>query len=88
MEQARTLTIDGTSYDIGQFSQGVQQAVMIHNKFSAQLQDQQLEVLKTNAALREVAAQIGEAVKAELEQKRAEAAGETPPLANGHDTDA
>jgi len=69
MEQAKTLTLDGQSYEIDQFSPGVQQAVFIYNKFSAQLQEQQLEVMKTQAALQQVGQQITDAVKAELAAK-------------------
>jgi hypothetical protein len=72
MEQAKTLTLDGQSYEIDQFSQGVQQAVFIYNKFSAQLQEQQLEVMKTQAALQQVGQQITDAVKAELAAKESE----------------
>lgn len=70
MEQARTINLDGISYDVEQFSQGVQQAVMIYNKFAGQLQDQQLEVMKTQAALQQVGNQITEAVQKELEAKK------------------
>lgn len=67
MEQPRTINLDGVSYDVEQFSPGVQNAVSIYNKFSLQLQDQQLEVMKTQAALQQVGGQITEAVKTELE---------------------
>ena len=70
MEQPRTITLDGNSYDIAQFTQGVQQAIMIYNKFAAQLQDQQLEVMKTQAALQQVGTQISEAVQKELAEKK------------------
>lgn len=74
MEQPHTINLDGISYDIAQFSRGVQQAVIIYNKFAAQLQDQQLEVMKTQAALQQVGQQITEAVKKELEDKKTGAA--------------
>lgn len=69
MEAPRTINLDGQTYNVDQFSQGVQQAVAIYNKFSVQLQDQQLEVMKTQAALQQVGTQITEAVKAELAEK-------------------
>lgn len=82
METPRTINLDGQSYDVEQFSQGVQQAVAIYNKFSGQLQDQQLEVMKTQAALQQVGNQITEAVKAELAEKTGQApaqeAADTP----------
>lgn len=88
MDQARTINLDGTQYDIDQFSPGVQQAVFIYNKFQAQLQDQQLEVMKTQAALQQVGTQITEAVQKELAEKAAEQAEtdsetEEKPVANG-----
>lgn len=64
--QPKTINIDGQSYDVELFSQGVQQAVFIYNKFTAQLQEQQLEVMKTQAALQQVGQQITDAVKKEL----------------------
>lgn len=77
MEQPKTINLDGTSYDIDQFSPGVQQAVFIYNKFSAQLQDQQLEVMKTQAALQQVGQQITEAVQKELAEKDTDTAEDT-----------
>lgn len=74
MEQPRTINLDGTTYDIDQFSPGVQQAVFIYNKFSTQLQDQQLEVMKIQAALQQVGQQITDAVQKELAEKAAEQA--------------
>jgi len=86
-EQARTINLDGESYDLDQFTPGVQQAVAIYNKFTAQLQDQQLEVMKTQAALQQVGQQITDAVKKELADKaEADAATtdvEAKPVTNG-----
>ena len=65
-EQARTITLDGISYDIAQCSQGVQSAVGIYNALQADLQKEQLAVIKTQAAMQGIGAQIGEAVKKEL----------------------
>ena len=86
MEQPRTINLDGISYDIDQFTPGVQQAVMIYNKFAGQLQDQQLEVMKTQAALQQVGNQITEAVQKELATKKAkpeDGAEENEPESNG-----
>jgi hypothetical protein len=69
MDQPRSLTIDGISYDVAQFSAGVQQAVGIYNSFAADLNKAQLEVIKTQAALQSVGNQITEAVKKELAEK-------------------
>lgn len=80
MEPTRSITVDGISYDVAQFSQGVQQAVGIYNVFTADLQKAQLEVIKAQAAVQNVGAQISEAVKKELADKQAAAKGaeETP----------
>jgi len=77
MDQPKTINLDGQQYDIDQFSPGVQQAVFIYNKFAAQLQDQQLEVMKTQAAIQQVGQQITEAVQKELAEKAAEEAEAT-----------
>jgi hypothetical protein len=73
MDQARSITVDGISYDAAQFTDAVQQAVSIYNTFQADLQKAQLEVLKTQAAMQTIGAQIGEAVKKELAEKSAAA---------------
>jgi hypothetical protein len=70
-DQARTITLDGVEYGVAQFSQDVQNAIGIYNTFSAELQQEQLKVVKTQAALQTIGAQIGQAVKSELEAKKA-----------------
>ena len=73
MDQTKTITLDGVSYDLAQFSAGVQQAVGIYNSFAADLQKAQLDVMKNQAAMQSVGAQITEAVKKELAEKEAAA---------------
>jgi len=74
MTQANnTITIDGISYDVTQFTQGVQTAVGVYNTFNADLQREQLAAMKTQAAMQAIGNQIAEAVKKELAEK-AEAA--------------
>lgn len=75
-EQSRTITLDGTSYDVAQFSDGVQQAVVIYNAFQADLQKAQLEVVKNQSAMQSIGTQIAAAVRKELEDKAAAAATE------------
>lgn len=77
--EQQTITLDGISYALDQFSQGVQQAVGIYNSFQADLQKAQLEVVKTQAALQNIGSQITEAVKKELADKAAAAAAEAAP---------
>jgi hypothetical protein len=72
-EQARTLTLDGVTHNVADFSVGVQNAVGIYNSISADLQKEQIAVLKSQAALQSIGAQIGEAVKKELAEKAAPA---------------
>lgn len=69
MDQARSITVDGISYDIAQFSPEIQQAVTIYNAINADLQKAQLEVIKCQAAIQTVGSQIGEGVKLELAKK-------------------
>jgi hypothetical protein len=71
MEQARNINVDGISYDVAQFSPGIQQAVGLYNAFSVDLQKAQMEVVKNQAAMNNIGNQIGEAVKKELADKQA-----------------
>ena len=82
-EQTKTLTLDGVSYEVAQFSEGVQSAVNIYNTFAADLQKAQLEVVKCQSAMQSVGQQISAAVKKELEEKAtaAETATEVVPAA-------
>jgi hypothetical protein len=78
--EKQTMTIDGVQYEVEQFSQAVQQAVGIYNTFQADLQKQQLEVLKVQSALQSIGAQIIEAVKKELEEKKKASSEEASPV--------
>jgi ribosomal protein S16 len=69
--QAPSITLDGVSYTLDQFSQAVVQAVGVYNMIQADLQKEQLAVIKTQAALQNIGAQISEAVKKELADKAA-----------------
>lgn len=69
----RTITLDGISYDVAQFSQGVQAAINVYNTFAADLQREQLAAMKTQAAMQTIGVQISEAVKKELAEKAAAA---------------
>lgn len=73
-DQTRTITLDGVQYDVAQFSVGVQSAIGIYNSFQADLQKEQLAVVKSQAALQSVGAQIAEAIKSELAAAAAAAA--------------
>jgi hypothetical protein len=77
-EPVKTITLDGVSYEVSQFSEGVQQAVVIYNTFSVDLQKAQLEVVKCQAAMQSVGNQISAAVRKELDDK---AAAEAAPAA-------
>lgn len=69
-EQTRTITLDGESYELTQFSDQVQQAVAVYNTFTADLQKEQLAVLKTKSAIEALGAQIAKAVRDELDAKK------------------
>lgn len=68
--QTKTITLDDVQYDLNEFSHAVQHLVAIHNKFSADLQDAQLEVIKNQAALKAAGDQLLEQVKIELLEKQ------------------
>lgn len=80
-EQTKTLTLDGVSYEVAQFSEGVQSAVNIYNAFAADLQKSQLEVVKCQSAMQSVGQQISAAVKKELEEKATPTEAEVVPAA-------
>lgn len=86
-DQARTITLDDVSYDVAQFSQGIQNAIGIYNGFNADLQKEQMAVIKSQAAMQAVGAQIAEAIKTELAEKQAKvgAADAADTLSNGKD---
>lgn len=69
MSQINTLTIDGKEYPITDFSQQVQTLVGIHSKWSSDLQEQRLDVAKTEAALRNLDAELAKVVAEELAAK-------------------
>lgn len=81
--QVPTITLDGVSYTLDQFSPAIVQAVSVYNQFGADLQKEQLAVIKSQAAMQSVGAQIAEAVKKELAEKAAtqEAAADAVPAA-------
>lgn len=66
-----TLTLDGVTYNVTEFSQQIQSAVTVYNTFNAELQKEQLAAMKTQAALQTIGAQISEAVRKELAAKAA-----------------
>ena len=77
-EQARTITLDGISYDVAQFSEQVQQGVAVYNAIAAQLQGEQLAVIKSQAALQTLGGQLAQAVRKELDEKKAAAEAAAP----------
>lgn len=65
----RTITLDNIKYSVDQFSDDVKHLVFIHNKFTGQLQDAQLEVMKIQAALNQVSEQLSQQMRTELAEK-------------------
>ena len=64
MEQPKLITVDGKAYEINKLSQEIQQAVGIYNLVSADLQKAQLEVVKCQAALSNIADSIANSIRA------------------------
>lgn len=71
MEKTNTITLDGVTYNVADFSQTVQQAINIYNSFTTDLNKLQLEVVKHQAAIQSVSTQIAEAIRKELAVKQA-----------------
>lgn len=67
----QSITLDGISYALDQFTPAVQQAVGIYNAIAADLSKAQIEVVKSQAAMQHISAQISDTVKKELAEKAA-----------------
>lgn len=65
MEKTQTITVDNVNYDLSTLSDGIKQAVGFYNAINLDLGKAQLEVIKSQAALANIGAQIAEAVKKE-----------------------
>lgn len=64
--EAQTITFDDKVYDVSRFSASVQNAIGIYNQFNAELGREQMAVIKTQAALQTLQAQLASAVRKEL----------------------
>ena len=73
IEAPPTITVAGKEYPVSGFSENVQKLVMIHTEWRNDLQEEQLAVAKTQAALRALDAELTQAVQAELNPKPAPA---------------
>lgn len=72
MSQAQTLTLDGITYDLSNFSDEVRAAVGIYNAFNSQLAEERLAVMKTESALAHLGTQLAARAAKELADKKAE----------------
>jgi len=63
VDQSKTITVDGKTYELDKLSPQIQQAVAIYNRFSADLSEAQLTVIKCQAAVTYIGQQIAEAIK-------------------------
>jgi hypothetical protein len=77
VEPIKVLTFEGQSYDIAQMSESVQRLVDIYNDWRQQETDARIEMLKTQAALRDITREIIGAIKTETEGAKEEAPAET-----------
>lgn len=64
-----TLTVDGTEYTVDSFSETVQRLVAIHTKWRNELQDERLQVAKTEAAIRALDVELTQTVATELAER-------------------
>ena len=65
-EQLKTIIVDGQEFDLSMFSPRVQRLTQIIIMWEKQLQEQRLEIAKTEAALREANREITGFIKEEL----------------------
>lgn len=75
----QSVTLDGIQYAVTGFSAGVQEAVAIYERFSDDLNTHQYEIIKLNAAMQHLMANINRAVTEEIAAARTPAtSGEKP----------
>lgn len=73
-EVPSTFTVDGKEYPISSFSEVVQRLATIHTEWRNQLSAEKLDVAKTEAALRQLDAELSQTVTKELAEKNKPAA--------------
>jgi len=80
--ELKTLTIDGVEHELAGFSERVQRLVGVHQRWEKEQVEQQLDLAKTQAAVRDLARELIGVIKEELAAKAAAneetAATETP----------
>lgn len=79
MDELKTIIIDGQEYDLSMFTPRITRLTQIILSWERELQEQRLEVAKTEAALREANREITAFIKEELAgQQTDQAPAETP----------
>ena len=73
-----TITIDGVEHQVADFSTQVQQLVAIHTEWRKDLATERLAAAKTEAAIRNLDAELTQLVAKELADKAAPAADAAP----------
>jgi hypothetical protein len=66
MTTPQSITVDGIGYDVAQFSDEVKGAIGLYNTINLDLQKANIEVVKHQAALQTIGAQVSNAVRKEL----------------------
>lgn len=74
---AQNIAIDGVNYPVASFSGHIQQMIVVHEGWSADLVKERMAVAKTEVALESMNKKLAEMVKAEIAARTAEAANET-----------
>lgn len=69
LEAPKSLTIDGVDYQVADFSESVQRLVQVHTFWRNDLNTERLAVAKTEAAIRNLDAELTQLVAAELKAK-------------------
>lgn len=86
-ENPKTITIDGTEYDVAGFSETVQRLVTIHTSWRNELAQERLDVAKTEAAIRTLDVELSQTVAKELKEKAEAAAPAAEPAVEAVLTD-
>jgi hypothetical protein len=74
-EQVKTITVDGTEYQLDSFPKEIQQLVGIHQRWEAKLVDSRLDLALVEAGIRDLTRELSGKIKEYLDAQTT-AAGE------------
>lgn len=78
LEAPKTVTIDDVEHPVSGFSEGVQRLVEIHTQWRSDLAGERLALAKTEAAIRNLDAELTQMIMTELKARETPAEEQAP----------